>query len=287
MLTTGGSGEKDIDVTLNSEAPFEQSDTLELAKPARAKRDRIRVNIYFNQYTFCLSQMESQYKILCIIPARSGSKGIPHKNIMDFHGKPLMAWSIEQALQCKYKLRIIVSTDNEEYQIIARKYGAEVPFLRPSEISHDTSTPIEYVQHCVDFLCKNESYLADIILVLQPTSPLRTVNLINSCIDTFLEKRNIYDSCVTFIKTEKSPFKMFYYNENTFVPLFKEIDGLIEPYNQSRQRLPIAYLPSGDIFIMNTSILEKNTIMGDKVLPVFVDAISDIDTLEDFKRTAV
>lgn len=89
-------------------------------------------------------------QILCIIPSRSGSKGIKNKNIMDFKGKPLLAWSIEQAQKCNYNMRIIVSTDSQEYANIAIKYGAEVPFLRPVEISNDLSTDIEFINHCID-----------------------------------------------------------------------------------------------------------------------------------------
>ena len=86
-------------------------------------------------------------KILCIIPARSGSKGIPHKNIKNLCGKPLLSWSIEQAQKSKHYMRIIVTTDSEEYAEIARKYGAETPFIRPKEISQDLSTDLEFIQH--------------------------------------------------------------------------------------------------------------------------------------------
>ena len=86
-------------------------------------------------------------KILCLIPARSGSKGIKHKNIRNLSGKPLMAWSIEQAKNSKHSMRIIVTTDSEEYAKIARDYGAETPFLRPSKISQDLSTDLEFIKH--------------------------------------------------------------------------------------------------------------------------------------------
>ena len=89
--------------------------------------------------------------ILCIIPARSGSKGIKNKNIMDFNGKPLIAWSIEQAKKCNYDMKIIVSTDSQDYADIAIIYGAEVPFLRPKKISDDLSTDIEFIKYCVDW----------------------------------------------------------------------------------------------------------------------------------------
>ena len=114
-------------------------------------------------------------KILCIIPARSGSKGIPDKNIKLFRGLPLLAWSIKQAEECKYKMRIIVSTDSTEYQKIAIKHGAEAPFLRPKSISGDLSTDYECIKHCVNWLKVNENYNPNIILQLRPTQPCRKV----------------------------------------------------------------------------------------------------------------
>ena len=99
-------------------------------------------------------------KILCIIPARSGSKVIQDKNIMNFRGKPLLSWSIEQAKKSKYSknIKIIVSTDSEKYAEISKNYGAEVPFIRPKNISGDTSSDFECIKHCVDWLKKNENY---------------------------------------------------------------------------------------------------------------------------------
>ena len=104
--------------------------------------------------------MVNNTKILCIIPARSGSKGIVDKNIMDFKGKPLLSWSIEQAQQSKYSknMKIIVSTDSEKYAEISKRYGAQVPFIRPTNISGDMSTDFECIKHCVDWLKENENY---------------------------------------------------------------------------------------------------------------------------------
>ena len=126
-------------------------------------------------------------RILCIIPARSGSKGLPHKNIKDYRGKPLLAWSIEQAQLCRYDMKIVVSTDSKEYADIAMKYGAEAPFLRPLEISGDLSTDYECMKHSVEWLKQNQQYYPDIVLQLRPTSPLRNVEDINNAIGLFLE----------------------------------------------------------------------------------------------------
>ena len=224
-------------------------------------------------------------QILCIIPARSGSKGIKNKNIMDFNGKPLLAWSIEQAQKCNYKMKIIVSTDSQEYADIAIKYGAEVPFLRPSEISNDLATDFEFINHCVNWLKTNENYSCDIILQLRPTSPTRNVEDINKAVELFIENRNKFDSLRSVIPFEKSPFKMYSLNDNNLIPLFNEVNGIKEPYNQPRQILPQFYLHNGYIDILNTTILNDNTISGKNILPFIMDDNNnlDIDVIDDLK----
>ena len=218
-------------------------------------------------------------KILCIIPARSGSKGIIHKNIRLFKGKPLIAWSIEQALSSKYinSMKIIVSTDSEEYAEIAKQYGAEVPFLRPIEISQDTSLDIEFICHCVSYLNNNYNYKSDIILQLRPTSPLRKTIDIDNAIDYFIENRENYDSLRSVIEFEKSPYKMYNIKNQILTPLFDSVDEINEPINQCRQILPKCYLHNGYIDIFNTTILEKNTISGKKILPFIMDKEKSID----------
>jgi CMP-N-acetylneuraminic acid synthetase len=225
-------------------------------------------------------------RILCIIPARSGSKGLPHKNIKDYRGKPLLAWSIEQAQLCRYDMKIVVSTDSKEYADIAMKYGAEAPFLRPSEISGDLSTDYECMKHSVEWLKQNQQYYPDIVLQLRPTSPLRNVEDINNAIGLFLENRENYDSLRSVIEFEKSPYKMYTLTENTLVPLFKKVNDIDEPYNQCRQILPKCYLHNGYIDIFNTSILETETISGEKIYPYVMNKEEDldIDTNDDLEK---
>jgi CMP-N-acetylneuraminic acid synthetase len=115
-------------------------------------------------------------EILAIIPARGGSKTIPGKNIREIHGKPLIAWTIEPALECKFLDKIVVSTDDPKISEISKKYGAEVPFLRPKKISEDNSPTIDALIYTIDSL-KNIGHNPEIIVLLQPTSPLRTVKI--------------------------------------------------------------------------------------------------------------
>lgn len=216
-------------------------------------------------------------EILCIIPARSGSKGIIDKNIIDYNGKPLLSWSIIQAKNSKYKMKIIVSTDSEKYKKIAIEYGAEVPFLRPPEISQDLSTDFECINHCVKWLEKNENYKSDIILHLRPTSPNRSVTLIDDCLDNFIKNRSNYDSLRSVIPFDKSPFKMYKISNNHLLPLFRSIDDIYEPYNQARQILPQCYLHNGYVDILNTNILQYSTISGNKILPYIMKEEHNID----------
>ena len=227
--------------------------------------------------------MTDNIKILCIIPARSGSKGIIDKNIMDFKGKPLLSWSIEHALQSKYSknMKIIVSTDSEKYAEISRKYGAEVPFLRPSNISQDLSTDFECIKHCVDWLKKNENYESNMILHLRPTQPCRQIEHVNKAIDIFINNRHKYDSLRGVIPVEKSPYKMYSINNGVLNPLFNEVNDIKEPYNQARQLLPQCYLHNGYIDIFNTEILMYDTISGNNIYPFIMDKNNNIDIDEE------
>lgn len=224
--------------------------------------------------------------ILCIIPARSGSKSLSNKNIKNFNGKPLLAWSIEHAKKCDYaqQMRIIVSTDSEEYAEIAKKWGAEVPFLRPHEISQDYSTDYEYFEHAVNWLKINERYYPDIIIQLRPTQPCRKIEDINNCLKLFIKNRHQYDSLRTVVEFEKSPYKMYSIDDNILNPLYEEINGIKEPYNMGRQMLPQTYLHNGYIDIFNTEIIFQGSISGNNIYPYIMEKneIIDIDTIDDW-----
>ena len=223
--------------------------------------------------------------ILCVIPARSGSKGVPNKNIMNFEGLPLIAWSIKHAQNSKYskQTKIIVSTDSKKYALIAKKFGAEVPFLRPKSISLDHSKDIDFFKHCVNYLKNKQNYESDIILHLRPTTPKRTLEDLNNCLDLFIKNRKKYDSLRTVSPLKKSPFKSYIVKNNNLIPLFKKINNINEPYNECRQKLPQSYIHNAYIDIFNSSLLDKNTISGNKIFPYIMqeEDFFDIDTYED------
>jgi CMP-N,N'-diacetyllegionaminic acid synthase len=123
-------------------------------------------------------------KIIAIVPARQGSKGLAKKNIINFIGKPLLAWSIEAALQSNYVDRIIVSTDSTEIAGVGEKFGADIPFIRPSYLSEDSSTSVEVICHAIEFMSEKLGENFDFVILLEPTSPLRT----SEDVDLALEK---------------------------------------------------------------------------------------------------
>lgn len=218
-------------------------------------------------------------QILCIIPARSGSTGIRNKNIYIYNGKPLLAWSIEHAKSSKYAsvMRVIVSTDNQQYADIAKQYGAEIPFLRPKDISGDISSDYECMKHAIDWLRDNENYVPHLILHLRPTQPCRKVEDVDKSLDIFIKEFNNYDSLRSVIPISKSPYKMYLVSNEQLHPLFDTYEHINEPYNQARQLLPQAYLHNGYIDIFKTSILEHGTISGQKIYPYIMSEYDTVD----------
>jgi len=223
--------------------------------------------------------------IYFLIPARGGSKGIIKKNIKLFANKPLIAWSIEQSIKSKFCDRVFVTTDDEDIKKISLEYGAECPFLRPSEISQDLSTDYEFMDHFIAYLIKEKIKIPDMIVQMRPTYPTRKIEIIDDIIYKFINNYDNYDSIRTIIENDRTPYKMYNINENKLVPLFQEIDGVKEPYNCPRQILPKTYLHNGYLDVIKPSIiLDKKSISGDKILPYIMnkEEIDDIDTIEEW-----
>lgn len=216
-------------------------------------------------------------RILAIIPARGGSKGVKLKNIQRFAGKPLIVHTILSAKNSKYIDKILVSTDNQKIAKIAKSAGAEVPFLRPKKISRDNILIIEVIKHALNFL-KNQFYVPDIVLILQPTSPLRTKTIVDKSVDVL--KKSDATSVIAVSKVKTHPYSSFWYDKKylkPFVPNFKK-------YSQ-RQSRPILYYPTGSIYTFWRKTLEKyNSIYGTKIKPLIIEEENnvDIDSKFDF-----
>ena len=221
--------------------------------------------------------------MLAIIPARSGSKGVPEKNIKLIGGIPLFAYSIIIAKMTPSVDRIIVSTDSEDYAKIARKFGAETPFLRPAEISGDKSTDFELFSHSLNWFKQNENYTPEHILHLRPTTPLREPFVMENAIKLFLKNNEKASSLRSGHLAPESPFKWFLRDTNNYYIGLKE--GLTpEKINKPRQSFPSVYVPNGYIDILKSStILKTETLHGDNMLVFESPFCVEIDTIDDFK----
>ncbi len=212
---------------------------------------------------------------LAFIPARAGSKGIPHKNLKLLAGKPLIAWSIEQALAARRVDRVIVSTDGAEIASMAKRYGAEVPFLRPAEISTDTADTEAAMLHALEELGKG-GYRPDFVVLLQPTSPIRLPGRIDAAI-AFLEK-NGADSLVS--TCEIHPF--LWKNPENAQPSY---DVQKRPRRQDVPAAERLYEENGSIYITRTDVLMRDKCrLGGKIAAFTMSGAEsiDIDTVEDF-----
>ena len=151
--------------------------------------------------------MVKKPEVLAVIPARGGSKGIPRKNIKLFAGYPLIAYSIAAGLQSELTTRVIVSTDDEEIAEVARKWGAETPFLRPAEFAADNTLDLPVFQHALAWLKEHENYVPDIVLQLRPTSPARPRTLVDDAIRLLIDHPEA-DSVRGVVPADENPHKM-------------------------------------------------------------------------------
>jgi CMP-N-acetylneuraminic acid synthetase len=224
-------------------------------------------------------------EVLAIIPARGGSKTIPRKNIRKLGDHPLIAYSIAAGLAARTVTRLVVSTDDEEIARVARDYGAETPFLRPAEHSQDDTPDLPVFLHALAWLKEQESYQPDIVLQLRPTSPFRRVRHIDDSVQHLLdhpEADAVRTVCVPF----QNPFKMWRLAQDGWLqPLGIELGIQGEPYNQPRQALPEIYWQTGYVDACRAgTILNKNSMTGERILPLVIDPGDwiDIDSPQDW-----
>jgi len=217
-------------------------------------------------------------RVLGIIPARGGSKGLSKKNIKILGEKPLIAWSIEAGLKSKLINKVIVTSDNNEIIDVSRKYGAEIPFIRPSDLASDTATTRDVLVHAInDFSFKGENY--DYIVLLQPTSPFRKVSDIDAAILKAIE--NPVDMVVAVKETNSNPYYvLFEDDENGYLRKSKDGDF------SRRQDCPKVYEYTGSIYVIKvSSLLENESLAFNRVEKYLTEDIHsiDIDNLLDFQ----
>jgi len=223
--------------------------------------------------------------IYSLITARSGSKGIKDKNITDYNGYPMIYYSISLSKNCEQIHKTFVSTDSHYYADLSKKYGAEVPFIRPKEIAQDLSTDYEVFEHFVDYLKENHYIMPDLLIHLRPTYPNRNLELLNDCISTFIIHYKNYDSLRTVCKIEKQPQKMYYIQNDKLIPYFNNYQTIYEPYNMPRQLFPDSYIHNGCIDIIKTNVIQQKSMSGQNIYPYIMDENNDIDSYEDLEKS--
>lgn len=231
--------------------------------------------------------MMKKNEVLALIPARGGSKSIPRKNIIDFAGHPLIAYSIAAGLESETVTRVIVSTDDAEIAEVSRRYGAETPFVRPAEHAQDQTPDLPVFQHAIEWLAENEGYQPDIIVQLRPTSPFRRLWHIDQAVLRLIERPEA-DAVRTICIPFQNPFKMWRIGSDGFMqPIGLDLGVSPEPYNQPRQALPEIYWQTGYVDAVWTDTLtSKNSMTGDNILPLIIDPSEwvDIDSPDDWRR---
>jgi len=230
--------------------------------------------------------LKAAVEVLALIPARGGSKGIPRKNIRLFAGHPLIAYSIAAGLQAETVTRVIVSTDDEEIAAIAREYGAEVPFLRPAHLALDDTPDYPVFLHALRWLEEREGYRPDIIVQLRPTSPIRPRDLVDRGVHLLLEHPEA-DSVRAVVPSGQNPFKMWRIEDDGYMRPLLSVEGIPEPYNAPRQRLPQTFWQTGHLDVMwRRTLLEKGSMTGRRILPLLVEPryTVDLDNPWDWER---
>lgn len=226
-------------------------------------------------------------KVYAIIPARSGSKGVKDKNIKSLNGFPMIAYTIAEAKMTSGIDRVIVTTDSDKYAVIAKKYGAEAPFLRPAEISGDTATDIEFMKHAIQWFYENEGSVPEYWVHLRATCPYRDPEVICAGIEKI--KKHPEATCllsVTKVENFLTCYKWLTDDGTDYVKsvFFDDNDDA----NMPRKSYPDAYIPSVYVDVLTTRcIVENDKLHGQKMVSLVTEETVDIDSEEDFKNAEI
>ena len=220
-------------------------------------------------------------KILAIIPARGGSKGVPGKNIKKLGGKPLLSYTVEVAQESRLISRLILSSDDETIIKVAKDLKVEVPFVRPQKLATNQSGSLEVVQHAVKFLEQQDDFY-DAVLLLQPTSPFREKGFIDRAIKNFIESKADALVSVLPVPHQLNPHWVFEENINGFLNIATGDQSIIK----RRQNLPKAYFRDGSIYLTKTEVIKQGSFFGEKLSYIESNPnfYVNIDTLADWEK---
>lgn len=234
-----------------------------------------------------LSSKNKDPKILGIVGIRSGSKGVPDKNIKILNNKPLVGWILESATKSQRINKLVVSTDSKEYARIARQFGAETPYLRPEHLSTDLSPEIEFIKHMLQWLDEHENYQPDIVVRMVATVPFQSSEDIDQVVDILLND-NSADSAVVISEARQHPHKALKIikdskGKDKLVTYLSESSRDVTPI--ARQNYETAYFRSNIIAFRANALLNMDSLTGDTVLFHIIeqDRALDIDSMFDFQ----
>lgn len=220
--------------------------------------------------------------VLGLIPARGGSKGIPRKNIALLAGRPLLAYTCEAAVASHVLNRVVVSTDDEEIAEVAQQFGIEVPFMRPTSLAQDETPSIDVVRHAVEHLRNEEQWIPNVVVLLQPTSPLRKARHIDEAVDRMTETKADTVVSVVEVPHRFNPQNVMELNDGElidFLPVASDFDRF------RRQRLPVLYARNGPAVLVSRVevIMNSNSFYGAHVVPYLMtdEESLDIDSKYD------
>ena len=221
--------------------------------------------------------------VTAIIPARSGSKSIQDKNIADLGGHPLLSYSIALAKMLPSINKVIVSTDSLEYAAVAKKYGAEIPFLRPADLSLDDSTDYEFMSHTIDWFERNSYESPKYWIHLRPTTPLRDIKVVIKAM-SLIESRQDVTALRSGHLSPESPFKWLRRNSDGFLTSLNGNDTDLDQLNGPRQKFPDVLIPNGYVDIIKSSFVQENKLLhGNKVLAFDTPFCNEVDTIEELE----
>lgn len=221
--------------------------------------------------------------IFALIPARSGSKGVPHKNVRPLGDHPLIEWSIEACMQATSINRIIVSTDCKEYAQISRKMGADVPFLRPAEMSGDRSTDYDFITHALDWFSQNDGE-PNYIVHIRPTTPFRDPVLIDQAVAAFISHPQA-TALRSVHPMSESAYKTFEIAPDGQLKRVASEGTELDAANNARQQFPVTYIANGYVDVLSTIFIRKKKLIhGNHVLPFITPVVTEVDTMDDFSR---
>lgn len=221
------------------------------------------------------------HKVIALIPARAGSKGVPNKNVRLLGGHSLLAWSIAACLKSSAIDRVIVSTDSAEYAALAQQLGAEAPFLRPAAISGDRSTDYDFIVHALDWLAAEEGE-PDCLVHIRPTTPLRDPKLIDDAVAAFIAAP--YATALRSVhEMPESAYKTFEMAAGGQLKRLGADDTALDSANNARQQFPSTYQANGYVDVLSTAFIRKSGLLhGDHVIPLITPTVVEVDTEDDF-----